>query len=93
MHEKQYVIDALTLKDSWRIFHIMAEFVEGFETLPEVYPAVTIFGSARAEPGGAQGGDAAARVPGARRHVVSRLAALGLPLPKAPLVALAPGAA
>ncbi|RLC31902.1 MAG: TIGR00730 family Rossman fold protein [Deltaproteobacteria bacterium] len=50
MHEKQYVIDALTLKDSWRIFHIMAEFVEGFETLPEVYPAVTIFGSARAKP-------------------------------------------
>jgi uncharacterized protein (TIGR00730 family) len=28
----------------------MAEFVEGFETLPEVYPAVTIFGSARAKP-------------------------------------------
>ena len=50
MREKQYIIDDLTLKDSWRIFHIMAEFVEGFETLPEVYPAVSIFGSARAKP-------------------------------------------
>lgn len=35
------------LKESWRLFHIMAEFVEGFETLSEVRPAVTIFGSAR----------------------------------------------
>jgi uncharacterized protein (TIGR00730 family) len=50
MHEKQYLVDALTLNDSWKMFHIMAEFVEGFETLPEVYPAVTIFGSARSKP-------------------------------------------
>lgn len=50
MREKQYLVDALTLSDSWRMFHIMAEFVEGFETLPEVYPAVTIFGSARSKP-------------------------------------------
>jgi uncharacterized protein (TIGR00730 family) len=49
MREKQYIVDDLTLKDSWRMFHIMAEFVEGFETLPEVYPAVSIFGSARAK--------------------------------------------
>ncbi len=47
MKEKQYVVDELTLKDTWRMFHIMAEFVEGFEVMPEVYPAVTIFGSAR----------------------------------------------
>ena len=33
--------------DSWRIFRIMAEFVEGFETMGKVGPAVTIFGSAR----------------------------------------------
>ena len=32
------------------MFQIMAEFVEGFDTLPEVYPAVTIFGSARIQP-------------------------------------------
>ena len=50
MKEKQYVVDALTLNDSWKMFHIMAEFVEGFETLPEVYPAVTIFGSSRSKP-------------------------------------------
>jgi len=47
MRERQYVIDDLTIKDTWRMFHILAEFVEGFETLPDVYPAVTIFGSAR----------------------------------------------
>ena len=50
MNEKQYLVDALTLNDSWKMFHIMAEFVEGFETLPEVYQAVTIFGSARSKP-------------------------------------------
>ena len=47
MRERQYVVDELTLKDTWRMFHILAEFVEGFEVMPEVYPAVTIFGSAR----------------------------------------------
>ena len=51
MHDKQYVIDDLTIRDTWRMFHIMAEFVGGFEVMPEVYPAVTIFGSARALPG------------------------------------------
>ena len=47
MYEKQFIVDELTKHDTWRMFHIMAEFVEGFEVLPEVYPAVTIFGSAR----------------------------------------------
>ena len=51
MSEKQYVVDELTLKDTWRMFHIIAEFTEGFEALSEVQPAVTIFGSARAVPG------------------------------------------
>ncbi|MBN1980955.1 MAG: TIGR00730 family Rossman fold protein, partial [Chitinivibrionales bacterium] len=32
---------------TWRIFRIMAEFVEGFETLSRVGPCITIFGSAR----------------------------------------------
>src|SRR5438552_1736228 len=36
--------------DSWRIFRIMSEFVEGFETLAHVRNAVTIFGSARTRP-------------------------------------------
>ncbi len=35
---------------SWRIFRIMAEFVEGFEVMSEVGPAVSIFGSARTRP-------------------------------------------
>jgi len=38
--------------DSWRVFRIMAEFVEGFETLAKIGPAVTIFGSARTKPDG-----------------------------------------
>jgi uncharacterized protein (TIGR00730 family) len=49
--EKQYVIDDITLKDTWRLFHIMAEFVEGFENLAEINPAISIFGSARCKEG------------------------------------------
>ena len=36
-----------TNEETWRIFRIMAEFVEGFETLSRVGPCITIFGSAR----------------------------------------------
>ena len=50
MFDRQYIVDDLTIKDTWRIFLIMAEFVEGFEVMPEVFPAVTIFGSARSRP-------------------------------------------
>ena len=50
MPDKQYVINEITIKDSWRMFHIIAEFVEGFEALAEIPPAVTIFGSSRANP-------------------------------------------
>lgn len=50
MTEKQYLVDELTIKESWRIFRILSEFVEGFETLPEIYPAVSIFGSSRSHP-------------------------------------------
>jgi uncharacterized protein (TIGR00730 family) len=35
------------IKDLWRVFRVMGEFVEGFETLSEVGPAVSVFGSAR----------------------------------------------
>lgn len=37
--------------ETWRVFRIMAEFVEAFEEMAEVGPAVSIFGSARTEPG------------------------------------------
>jgi uncharacterized protein (TIGR00730 family) len=50
MEEKQYLIDSLSIEESWRVFRIMAEFVEGIETLSEVHNAVTIFGSARVKP-------------------------------------------
>ena len=39
------------VRDLWRLFRIMAEFTEGFEELASVGPAVSIFGSARTEPG------------------------------------------
>jgi uncharacterized protein (TIGR00730 family) len=39
-----------TTSDTWRVFRIMAEFVEGFETLANIGPAVTVFGSARTKP-------------------------------------------
>ncbi len=37
-------------EDPWRIFRIMAEFVDSFQSLAKVGPAVTIFGSARTKP-------------------------------------------
>lgn len=39
-----------TRTDTWRVFRIIGEFVEGFETLAHVGPAVSIFGSARVTP-------------------------------------------
>jgi len=41
---------AFTKEDPWRVFRIMAEFVDSFEVLSQVGPAVTIFGSARTLP-------------------------------------------
>jgi uncharacterized protein (TIGR00730 family) len=40
-----------SVTESWRVFRIMAEFVEGFESLANLGPAVTVFGSARSRPG------------------------------------------
>ena len=37
-------------QDAWRVFRIMGEFVEGFDTLAKLGPAVSIFGSARTKP-------------------------------------------
>ncbi|MCG8408352.1 MAG: TIGR00730 family Rossman fold protein [Phycisphaerales bacterium] len=37
-------------RETWRLFRIMAEFVDGFETMSQVGQAVSVFGSARAKP-------------------------------------------
>ncbi len=41
-------INHFYLEDTWRVFRIISEFVEGFEELSGVGPAITVFGSARA---------------------------------------------
>jgi uncharacterized protein (TIGR00730 family) len=44
------VNDTILTRESWKIFQIMAEFVEGFERLARIRPSVSIFGSARVKP-------------------------------------------
>lgn len=48
--EKQFLIDDLKMGESWRLFKILGEFVEGVEALHDIGPAVSIFGSARCKP-------------------------------------------
>lgn len=50
MTEKQFLIDDFKLGESWRLFKIIGEFVDGVEALHELGPAVSIFGSARVGP-------------------------------------------
>jgi uncharacterized protein (TIGR00730 family) len=46
--EPKYVLDNTVIGDSWRMFRIMSEFVDGFDAMSAVdVPAVTIYGSAR----------------------------------------------
>ena len=47
----QYEINQLEKEESWRMFRIIGEFVEGFDALSRITPAVTVFGSARTRPG------------------------------------------
>ena len=42
--------DSMLSRESWKIFQIMAEFVDGFERMARVKPSVSIFGSARTAP-------------------------------------------
>lgn len=49
--DKRYLIDEVAAEDSGRIFRIMAEFIEGFEVLSKIPPAVSIFGSTKTCPG------------------------------------------
>ena len=50
MPKPKIVRDDFTHEDPWRIFRIMGEFVDGFEMLSQVGPAVSIFGSSRLKP-------------------------------------------
>ena len=43
----QYLIDDIKVGDTWRIFKILSELVDGFENLVDIEPAVSIFGSSR----------------------------------------------
>jgi uncharacterized protein (TIGR00730 family) len=47
---KERTWNEIQTEDSWRIFKIMSEFVEGFEKLARIGPCVSIFGSARTKP-------------------------------------------
>lgn len=49
-NQEREVLEDFAQSDVWRVFRIMAEFVEGFETLARVGPAVSVFGSARTSP-------------------------------------------
>jgi len=53
--EQEHALDRalhfdFTITDPWRVFRIMSEFVEGFDTLSHIPPSVAIFGSARVKP-------------------------------------------
>jgi len=46
--EPKYCLDNSVVGDSWRMFRIMAEFVDGFDAMSSInVPAVTVYGSAR----------------------------------------------
>ena len=49
--EPKFCLDNSVIGDSWRMFRIMAEFVDGFDGMSAIdVPAVTIYGSARTQP-------------------------------------------
>ena len=47
--QKSVIEHDFTQEDTWRVFRIMSEFVEGFDALSNIGPAVSIFGSSRAK--------------------------------------------
>lgn len=47
---KEKTWDETVTKDSWMVFKVMAEFVDGYEKLAKIGPCVSIFGSARLKP-------------------------------------------
>jgi uncharacterized protein (TIGR00730 family) len=49
--KQKYIIDEFDLADAWRLFRILSEFVEGFDSLAQVDAGITFFGSSRAKEG------------------------------------------
>ncbi|MCU7614312.1 TIGR00730 family Rossman fold protein [Chryseobacterium sp. GMJ5] len=47
---RQKTWDEIVTKDSWMVFKIMAEFVDGYEKMAKIGPCVSLFGSARLQP-------------------------------------------
>jgi len=47
----RYEINELAKEESWRLFRIIGELVEGFDKLSGIEPAITIYGSSRSQPG------------------------------------------
>ena len=45
----RYIIDDFTTQESWRLFRILSEFVDGVDNMADVSPGVSIYGSARAK--------------------------------------------
>lgn len=70
--EKRYLIDNFNIRESWRLFRIMAEFVDGFEEMMDVNPGVTFFGAARAKESDSNYNDA--------RYIAKELASHGCPI-------------
>ncbi len=50
MAKNNFIKEDFTQEETWRVFRIMSEFIEGFEVLSKVTPAISIFGSARISP-------------------------------------------
>ncbi len=48
--KNEYEINQLAKEESWRLFRIIGELVEGFDSLADIEPAVTVYGSARLKP-------------------------------------------
>jgi len=48
---REYEINELAKEESWRMFRIIGEMVEGFDSLTGIEPAVSIYGSARVKAG------------------------------------------
>ncbi len=48
---RKYILDDFSIQESWRLFRILSEFVDGFDNMVDVPAGVSIYGSARAKEG------------------------------------------